>query len=89
MRVRITYHPEPHHGWWADSPDVSGWSASADNLEDLRAAVPDGLRFALETDEHIEIVAVIDAGSAPAVPLEFGVSTLDPAHAEPVELQIA
>lgn len=53
--VRIIYHHEPE-GWWAESPDIDGWSAAGDSYEETRRLAEDGVRFVLErgdvTVEH-------------------------------------
>lgn len=51
--VKVIYHREPD-GWWADSPDVPGWSATAATLPELRPLVTEGLQFALNSDEIIQ-----------------------------------
>lgn len=37
--------------WWADSPDVDGWTAGADTLDQLTSQVEEGLRFYLDSEE--------------------------------------
>lgn len=69
-RIRVAYHHEPPHGWWAESPDVEGWTASADDPTTLASAVVDGLRFALETDD-IEVAAVVDVAPGDVAVLDF------------------
>ena len=27
-RIRVIYHDEPPYGWWAESPDIDGWTPS-------------------------------------------------------------
>jgi predicted RNase H-like HicB family nuclease len=44
--VRVIYHQEPE-GWWAESPDVPGWSAAGMTYEEVRALAQDGIPFAL------------------------------------------
>lgn len=46
----IDYHEEDGQ-WWADSPDVPGYSAWGGSLEEVRALVREGLAFA--TDNHL------------------------------------
>ncbi len=46
MTVRVLYHHEPQ-GWWAESPDVDGWTAAGETFERVRALVDDGVAFAL------------------------------------------
>ena len=33
--VRVIYHHEAD-GWWAESPDVEGWSAAGDTYPEVR-----------------------------------------------------
>jgi predicted RNase H-like HicB family nuclease len=46
VTVRVLYHQEPD-GWWAESPDIDGWTVAGETFEQLRALVEDGVRFAL------------------------------------------
>jgi predicted RNase H-like HicB family nuclease len=48
--IPVIYHREPE-GWWADAPAVEGWTATAQTLDELRALVEEGVRFALERDD--------------------------------------
>jgi predicted RNase H-like HicB family nuclease len=50
--VFVTYHHEDD-GWWADSQQVTGWSATAETLDALRVLVEEGVRFALERDDIV------------------------------------
>jgi predicted RNase H-like HicB family nuclease len=50
--VSVIYHYEPE-GWWADSPDIPGWTATADSVDALRSLAEEGVRFALESDEVV------------------------------------
>lgn len=50
--VRVVYHNETDT-WWAESPDVPGFSAAAESLDDLRELVRTGLTFHL--GDQIEI----------------------------------
>jgi hypothetical protein len=47
----------PRIVWWADSPQIEGWSASANSLRELQQLVTDGLPFFLETDGPVEFKA--------------------------------
>jgi predicted RNase H-like HicB family nuclease len=47
--VRVIYHREPE-GWWAESPDVPGWSAAGETYDDVRALVDEGVAMALGRD---------------------------------------
>lgn len=55
--VRVTYHHE-RDSWWAESPDVPGYTAVAATLEELRAAVREGLPFHLDVDD-VEVVETL------------------------------
>ena len=46
VTVRVLYHQEPE-GWWAESPDIDGWTIAGETFEQLRALVEDGVPFAL------------------------------------------
>jgi predicted RNase H-like HicB family nuclease len=47
--IRVTYHQE-EGSWWAESPDVPGFSATAEDLVELRTLVREGLTFHLRVD---------------------------------------
>jgi predicted RNase H-like HicB family nuclease len=49
MTVRVLYHEEPE-GWWAESPDVDGWTAAGGTFDEVRELAEEGIRFALEDD---------------------------------------
>lgn len=51
ISVRVIYHCDPGGSWWADSPVISGWSATADSVDELRKLAEEGVRFALERDD--------------------------------------
>jgi predicted RNase H-like HicB family nuclease len=51
--VRVIYHHE-NDGWWAESPDVEGWSAAGDSYPDVVKLAKEGIRFALEHDAKLE-----------------------------------
>ena len=44
--LRVIYHCEPE-GWWAESPDISGWSVAGDTYPEVRALVDAGVEIAL------------------------------------------
>ncbi len=54
--LRVIYHHEPE-GWWADSPDVAGYTAAAPTYEEVRVLVEEGLLWAAQEDAR-------DSGSA-------------------------
>lgn len=43
---RVIYHRETD-GWWAESPDVPGWSAAASGFAELVELAREGIPFAL------------------------------------------
>ncbi len=51
--VRVIYHHEAD-GWWAESPDVEGWSAAGDTYEELVKLVEEGVSFALGHAAELE-----------------------------------
>jgi predicted RNase H-like HicB family nuclease len=44
--VRVIYHHETD-GWWAESPDVEGWSAAGDTYAEVVKLAEEGIPFAL------------------------------------------
>jgi len=59
-RVRVIYHHEAD-GWWADSPEISGWTATAASVDELRSLAEEGVRFALD-DPTVQIEHQLDGG---------------------------
>lgn len=51
--VRVIYHHESD-GWWAESPDVEGWSAAGDSYAEVVKLAEEGIRFALERETKLE-----------------------------------
>jgi predicted RNase H-like HicB family nuclease len=51
--VRVIYHHE-EDGWWAESPDLEGWSAAGDSYPEVRQLVVDGIPFALGHEAQLE-----------------------------------
>ncbi len=50
--VRIRYHHEPE-GWWADSPDLPGFSAAGETFDEVREMVLEGVAFTTDTQPEI------------------------------------
>jgi len=50
--IPVIFHKDPD-GWWADSPSISGWTATAPTLDELRSLAEEGVRFALDRDDVI------------------------------------
>jgi predicted RNase H-like HicB family nuclease len=56
--ARIIYHHEAD-GWWAESPDVEGWSATAVSYAEIVKLAEEGVPFAL--GESVEREHVVPA----------------------------
>jgi predicted RNase H-like HicB family nuclease len=52
-RVRVIYHHEGE-GWWAESPDVPGWTAVGKTYAEILKLAEEGIPFALEREVPIE-----------------------------------
>jgi predicted RNase H-like HicB family nuclease len=51
--VRIIYHHE-QEGWWAESPDVAGWSAAASSYPEVRELAEEGIPAVVGGDASLE-----------------------------------
>jgi Uncharacterised protein family (UPF0150). len=51
--VRVIYHHEAD-GWWAESPDVEGWSAAGDTYAEVVKLAQEGIPFALGRNVALE-----------------------------------
>jgi predicted RNase H-like HicB family nuclease len=51
--VRVIYHREAD-GWWAESPDVKGWSAAGGSYAEVVKLAEEGIPFALERPAELE-----------------------------------
>jgi predicted RNase H-like HicB family nuclease len=51
--VRVIYHHEAN-GWWAESPDVDGWSAAGETYGEVVKLAEEGIPFALERNATLE-----------------------------------
>jgi predicted RNase H-like HicB family nuclease len=56
-RARVVYHREKD-GWWAESPEVPGWTAAGDSFEEVHNLAHEGLPFFAEEKLFIEDVAL-------------------------------
>ena len=59
--ARVIYHYE-EDGWWAESPDVAGWTAADGDLGELRRLVREGLHYVTGAP-----VAIVEYGLPEAV----------------------
>lgn len=51
--VRVIYHHESD-GWWAESPDVDGWSAAGDSYAEVVKLAEEGISFAHDREATLE-----------------------------------
>jgi predicted RNase H-like HicB family nuclease len=51
--VRVIYHHEAD-SWWAESPDVEGWSAAGDTYAEVVKLAEEGIPFALGDPAELE-----------------------------------
>ncbi len=49
-RIRVIHHNEDGR-WWAESPDVPEWFATADTYRETHQLAEDGIRFAVDRDD--------------------------------------
>jgi predicted RNase H-like HicB family nuclease len=62
-QIHVIYHLE-EGSWWAESPDLKGWTAAADTYEEIVELVEEGIPFALECLAEPEHVAFAEADRA-------------------------
>ncbi len=51
--VRVIYQHESD-GWWAESPDVAGWSAAGDSHAEVVKLAEGGIPIALDGEAKLE-----------------------------------
>jgi predicted RNase H-like HicB family nuclease len=51
--IRVLYHHE-EEGWWAESPDVEGWSAAGEDFSEVRNLAVEGIPLAIGRDAELE-----------------------------------
>jgi len=51
--IRVIYHHEDE-GWWAESPDVNGWTAVGNSYAEVLKLAEEGIPFALEREVRLE-----------------------------------
>jgi predicted RNase H-like HicB family nuclease len=60
--IRVIYHRE-EESWWAESPDVKGWLAAADDYAEILKPAEEGIPFALEREVgEVELEHVMPTG---------------------------
>lgn len=52
MTISVIYHLEDD-AWWAESPDVPGWTVVGQDYAEVRALAVEGAMFALEADDLV------------------------------------
>jgi predicted RNase H-like HicB family nuclease len=50
--VRVIYHHESD-GWWAESPDVEGWSGAGDTYAEVSKLAEEGIPVALDREDVV------------------------------------
>lgn len=68
--IRIRYHYEVE-GWWADSPELPGFSAAGDTFMEVREMATQGVEFACD-----EPVLIVEEGLAATAQSDYS----DTAH---------
>jgi len=61
-KVLVEYHCEPE-GWWAESPDLPGFSAAGATFEEVREQAHAGAEFYLEEPVEVEDRVPIELGA--------------------------
>lgn len=65
--IRVIYHREPE-GWWAESPDVKGWTAVGESYAEVLKLSEEGIPFALECNQdEVEIEHFVPAAESKGV----------------------
>ncbi|MBS1882340.1 MAG: type II toxin-antitoxin system HicB family antitoxin [Actinobacteria bacterium] len=62
--VRVIYHHESNC-WWAESPDVEGWSAAGDTYAEVSKLAEEGIPFALDRKD-VALEHFVPAGESVA-----------------------
>lgn len=57
--VRVIYHHEAD-GWWAESPDIEGWSVAGQTYAEVVKLAEESAPFAL--DREVELEHYVPAG---------------------------
>lgn len=70
MTIRVIHHLEDDC-WWAESPDVPGWTAVGATFAEIRKLAEEGVRFALEQDD-VELRHLIPAELLPYLQTTVG-----------------
>jgi predicted RNase H-like HicB family nuclease len=62
--INVIYHQEPE-GWWAESPQVAGWTCVGKTLDEARDLAIEGIRELVGKDMIItEIGPFVDPGTS-------------------------
>jgi predicted RNase H-like HicB family nuclease len=61
--ARIIYHREADY-WWAESPDIEGWSATSDSYAAVVKLAEEGVPLALGRPAELEHYVPADERSA-------------------------
>lgn len=65
--IRVIYRHEPE-GWWAESPDVKGWTAVGESYAEVLKLSEDGIPFALECrEDEVQLEHFVPAAESKSV----------------------
>ncbi|BDR52481.1 hypothetical protein KIM372_03880 [Bombiscardovia nodaiensis] len=62
LQITLTYHQElsPVGTWWADSPDMPGFYAAGNTLEETRVQAIEGVQASRKVDRITDRVTVLE-----------------------------
>lgn len=69
--VKVVYHVEGDGSWWAESPDVPGFTAVGQSLAEVRELVQSGVPFYVEDEVELREVRA-DGAAVTAVTVATG-----------------
>jgi predicted RNase H-like HicB family nuclease len=70
--ARVIYHREPE-GWWAESPDLPGYSAWGEELHEVIDLVKEGVPLFLEDESVVMLHLIPGEVVEGALPITMGV----------------
>jgi len=59
--ITVTYHREDG-SWWAESPEIEGFTAAGDSFTEVRELVTSGVPFYLD-DDYVDIKEQLEDGA--------------------------
>lgn len=64
--IRIVVHCDGE-SWWAESPDITGFTAAADSARELKELIDEGVPFALDDESRDLCVTLETAEGGPMI----------------------